>query len=155
MRMTKATIPGVKGYAPLKVQLSGDATDERMKTRTKVESRKRQEASKSISIDVFNVQSSNGEPWDIDVRHYVEIPPENIFDEFVVDELEYTVDADGKLKTTLTLVPVSNESGSGGNSAPARTDAKARGDARRSTFGVDYDGGQYPDRWEISDVKFA
>lgn len=166
MRSVMANIPGVKGYAPLKVQLSGDATDERMKTRAKVESRKRQEASKSISIDVFNVQSQNGEPWDIDVRHYVEIPPENIFDEFVVDELEYTVDADGKLKTTLTLVPVSNDGGSGGalgvgggggsgGGAPSRSDAQARGDARRAALGVTDDPNQYPDPWSMGGVTFT
>lgn len=168
MRQVQATLQGITGYAPLTVQLSGDASDERLKTRGKVEARKRQEGSKTITIDVFNVQSG-GAPWDIDVRHYVEVPPEGIFDEFVVDELVYDVDEEGKLKTTLTLVPSDsggggglggmmggmgmNFGGGGSGGGAARSDAQALGNARkRAAFG---DEAKSAPDWSMAKVEFG
>ncbi|MBG0811209.1 hypothetical protein IY145_17780 [Methylosinus sp. H3A] len=68
-------------FRPYVLQLTGDATDERLKARAQAEFRERQEASKEITVDVFGVTQSGGAPWDIGVKHYVEIPSEGIFND--------------------------------------------------------------------------
>lgn len=149
-RKLQAKLPGNMSFSPLVIQLTGDATDVRLKNRAKVETRKRQEGDKEITIDVFHVQSPTGEPWDINVVHYVEIPPENIFDDFVVNELTYEVHEKDKLKTTLTLVPATKAEGKGG-----RSDSKAKGDAQRAALGVKNDPKLYPDTWDIKEPLFG
>ena len=66
---------------------------------------KRNSESKKITIEVFHVQSPSGQPWDIGNTHYVEVPPEGIFDMFECTELTYHVNAEKELKTTLMLSP--------------------------------------------------
>ena len=67
--------------------------------------KKRSSESKKITIEVFHVQSPSGAPWDIGNVHYVEVPPEGIFDMFECTQLTYHVNAEKELKTTLTLSP--------------------------------------------------
>ncbi|ATQ67919.1 MULTISPECIES: hypothetical protein [Methylosinus] len=136
-------------YSPFMVQITGDATDERLKARLQIENRERQEQSKNITVDVFHVQDAAGAPWDIGVKHYVEVAPEGIYDDFVVDELEYEVDASGTLKTTLTLVAAAND-----GDGQARSDSRAKGDARRAAAGISASPGLYPDPWTIGKMIF-
>ena len=148
---------GGSAFNPLITQLAGDATDERLKARAKVEQRRREEAAAEITVEVFAVTqdgSPSGEPWDIAVRHYVEVPPENVFDDFVVTELTYEVSAGGdngsaSYKTTLELKPATKGEGSG------RSDSEARGAARRASLGVKNEPTLYPDPWEIGSLIFS
>ncbi len=134
-------------YAPYTVQLDGDATDERLKKRLELENRQRQEASKTITVDVFHVQNDKGDPWDIDVKHYVECPPENIYEVMIVDELEYDVQNKDTIKTSLTLVADAKSKG-------GRSDSQAKGQARQAKMGVANVPGLYPDPWEIISMIF-
>lgn len=95
----------VPGFAPLTVQLYGDATNELIERRAQYEMNKRATVSKKIKMDVFHVQQSTGEPWDIGDTHYVELPPAGVFGFFEVTELRYMVEAGGQLKTNITLGP--------------------------------------------------
>lgn len=150
-RKIEITDSSMKGYSPLVIQITGDATDIRLRKRAKLESDRRQQDSKEVSVEVFHVQSRTGQPWDLGLRHYVEIPPENIFDVFEVTDLEYEVDAKDKLKTKLTLSPVPSSEGG----TKAVSDAQAYGNARRAQIGVGYEPGLYPSPWSIGPVQFA
>jgi prophage tail gpP-like protein len=83
----------------------GDADEATLKRRTQYEANKRAAEAKRITLEVFHVQQSNGEPWDLGRLHYVEIPPAGVFGFFEVVELNYDIQNDKTLKTTLTLAP--------------------------------------------------
>lgn len=103
--MERAANSVVNGFVPITVQLYGDATPEALKRRLQYEANKRSSAAKKITLDVFHVQQTTGEPWDIGDFHYVEIPPAGVFGTMEVTDLTYTVEAEGTLKTSLTLSP--------------------------------------------------
>ena len=143
----------VKDFVPLTVQHNGDGTDEELERRGRFEMNRRNSDSKKITIEVFHVQSPSGNPWDIGDTHYVEVPPEGIFDVFEVTELTYTASAaeKGPLKTTLTLSPPPS-SGSGGESGDdggfgLSSLSMNIGAARRSQAGVTLSDGNYPAPW--------
>jgi prophage tail gpP-like protein len=94
-----------KLFSPITVQHYGEATDELLERRANYEANKRASESKRITVEVFHVQQTDGAPWDIGVKHYVEIPPAGVFGEFEVVELTYHISNDKTLKTTLTLAP--------------------------------------------------
>lgn len=145
---------------PLTIQHYGDATPEALERRANFETNKRSAESKTLTIEVFHVQSTSGEPWDIGAVHYCEVPPEGIFDEFEVTELTYEVESDGTLKTTLTLSPPpksASSSGAGGigsSLTAAAGSVEQIGAARRSGFGITFTPGQYPAPWSGPDVSF-
>lgn len=95
----------VRSNIPYIVQHYGDATDQALERRAVFEMNKRASASKTISVDVFHVQPRSGAAWDVGMLHYVEIPPEGIFDTFECTEITYTVQDDKTLRTALTLAP--------------------------------------------------
>lgn len=130
----------VKTISPIVIQHYGDATDKALERRARFEANKRSSQSKEITVEVFHVQSRNGDPWDIGVKHYVEIPPEGIFDDFECVGVKYEVDAKSTLKTTLTLSPPPDAGQGGGGSSP-------RGQSRRAQLGVPLQPGSYPDPW--------
>ena len=104
--------------------------------------------SKSVNIEVFGVQA-NGEPWDVGNIHYVEIPPEGIFDPMECTSLSYVVDASSTLKTTLTLSPLPSGGVSGGSSGagfdmPGLDDIISAGASRR---GLALSSVEYPVSW--------
>ena len=143
----------VKDFVPHIVQHNGDADDDTLERRARFEMNKRSAKSKKITIEVFHVQTPSGSPWDIGDTHYVEVPPEGIFDVFEVTELEYSVDAEKELKTTLTLSPPPS-GGEGGGDADgggfglgALVSVMNMGAARRSQAGVTMAAGQYPAPW--------
>lgn len=92
--------------APIKVQLYGNGTEKLLQRRAQFEASKRNRQAKQITLDVFHVQQTDGQPWDLGVLHYVEIPPAGVFGLFEVIELVYDIQPDKTLKTTLTLSPV-------------------------------------------------
>jgi prophage tail gpP-like protein len=143
----------VKDFVPETVQHNGDADDKTLERRARFEANKRSAESKKITIEVFHVQTPSGRPWDIGDTHYVEVPPEGIFDMFECTELTYTVDAEKTLKTTLTLSPPpSGGSGGGGGGGGGggfglSSLNLAMGAARRSQAGVSLSDGDYPAPW--------
>jgi prophage tail gpP-like protein len=138
----------VKSKNLLIVPHYGDATDEELERRARFEMNKRNSASQKITIEVFHVQSSSGAPWDIGNCHYVQVPPEGIFDMFECTELTYHVNAEKELKTTLTLSPPPS-GGSGGSDGGFGLSSldMGMGAANRSQAGIPIIDGQYPDAW--------
>lgn len=96
----------VPDFRPLTVQFFGNATDELLSRRANYEANKRMSQSKRVTVEVFHVQQSDGSPWDIGDRHYVELPPAGVFGEFEVVDVRYTIQNDKTLKTNLTLAPL-------------------------------------------------
>jgi Mu-like prophage tail protein gpP len=139
-----------KRKAKLTVQHYGDATDKALERRGRFEMNKRNSKSKKITLEVFHVQTPSGQPWDIGDTHYVEIPPEGIFDMFECTELTYHVNAEKELKTSLTLTPPPSggAGGSGGGfGLSSLTSMMGIGSARRSQAGVTMSADTYPDPW--------
>jgi prophage tail gpP-like protein len=142
--------PSVSDYSPVIHQLNADASSDRLKKRVKYENDRASQHCKEITIDVFSVQTMDGSPWDLNVTHYVEIPPEGIYNEFVVDSLTYFCEAKGTLKTELKLVPVAQ--GGDGTGGGATSDAAAYGKSQSAAAGLTYTQGQYPSPWVISPI---
>lgn len=156
---------------PFTIQHYGDGTPEALERRANFETNKRSSEAKKLTIDVFHVQSSNGEPWDIGTLHYCEVPAEGIFDVFECTDLTYEVKNDETIKTTLTLSPPpSNTAATGAqanpadaagltglgalvDSASALAGLVAQGAARRSRAGVTFGAGQYPSPWTGPNVS--
>jgi len=140
----------VKSKNLLTIPHYGDATDKELERRARFEMNKRNSASQKITIEVFHVQSSSG-PWDIGNCHYVEVPPEGIFDVFECTELTYHVNAEKELKTTLTLSPPPSGGAGGGSGGGGGFGLSAlnmgMGRARRSQANIPIVDGQYPDPW--------
>jgi hypothetical protein len=86
----------------LSIPFQGDATDEALERRAKFEADDRASAMKKCQITVHHVQSRTGAPWDIGMLHYVEIPPEGIYEVMECTALVYEVTAD-KLETRMEL----------------------------------------------------
>lgn len=146
----------MKSHAPLTIQHYGDSTDEALERRGRYEANKRNAQAKTVTVEVFHVQSRTGEPWDIGNVHYVEIPTEGIFDVMECTGLEYSVENDDTLKTKLTLSPIPGDAGGGGNAglpsgllsfAPFLLQQATRGAARRAATGITLVPGQYPAVW--------
>lgn len=135
------------------VQHYGDGTQEALERRGRFEANKRSSASKKLTIKVFHVQATNGEPWDIGQLHYVEVPPEGIFDVFECTDLTYRVQNDQTLETTLTLSPPPAGPASGsvtsptGNLPELMNDFTSVGASRRANAGVTFASGLYPAPW--------
>lgn len=142
---------------PVTIQHYGDATPEALERRANFEANKRVSASKKITIEVFNVMS-DGEPWDVGNVHYVEIPPEGIFDVFECTSLTYNVTANDTIKTVLTLSPLPSGGISGGAmgtgfSLPGLDDLVAFGKSRRTQMGITLEAGAYPGVWTGADLS--
>lgn len=142
----------VSSYCPITVQMYGDATDEQLERRARFEANKHSSRAKTVSIDVFHVQSRSGAPWDVGQLHYVEIPPEGIFETFECTAVNYTVTNDKELKTTLTLSPP--PAGGGGGIGGGLLSFSGVGGAvgidgaaRRAAAGITIAAGQFPAPW--------
>jgi len=137
-------------FSPTTVPHYGDATDEALERRARFEANKRNSASKKITVEVFHVQTPSGQPWDIGATHYVEVPPEGIFDVFECTELTYTVNAEKELKTKLTLAPPpSGGAGgmAGGFGLSGLTGLITQGLSRRAASGIALAPDSYPAPW--------
>lgn len=138
----------VKDNVPQTVQHYGDADDKTLERRGRFEMNKRNNESKKITIEVFHVQTPSGQPWDIGNTHYVEVPPEGIFDMFECTELTYTVDADKTLKTQLILSPPpSGGSGGQGGGFGLGGIKMNTGAARKSQSGISFSDDLFPAPW--------
>lgn len=145
----------------LVVQHYGDGSPEALERRVNFEMNKRSSESKKLSIEVFHVQSTSGEPWDIGDVHYCEVPPEGIFDDFEVTELVYEVKNEDTLSTKLTLSPPPKKKSAEASAGPgsaldnASSGAQQFGPARRAAAGVTFAPGQYPAPWSGPDIAFS
>jgi len=122
---------------PFVVQHYGDATPEALRRRGEFEAHRRNEQAKKVKLDVFHVQSRNGMPWDIGTLHHVSIPPEGIDGDFEVIELEYDVQNDKTLKTSLTLSP-----------PPKKKSSSGLGSAANKTPASNKTSSTYPQNWD-------
>lgn len=138
----------VKDFVPLTVQHNGDADEKTLERRARFEMNKRSSQSKKLTVDVFHVQTPSGQPWDIGDTHYVEIPPEGIFDVFEVTELTYTVDHEKTLKTSLTLSPPPSGGGQGAAGGFGLSSISSTiGSARAGQAGFSMIAGMFPAPW--------
>jgi len=148
----------VKSKNLLTVQHYGDATDKELERRARFEMNKRNTASKKITIEVFHVQTPSGQPWDIGNTHYVEVPPEGIFDTFECTELTYHVNAETELKTTLTLSPPPSGGSEGSEGGFGLSNLNMdMGSARRSQANIPIPADGYPEAWsppQLGDLPF-
>jgi len=140
----------MKSYVPFTIQHNGDADEKTLERRARFEMNARAAKAKKISIEVFHVMSMGG-PWDIGNLHYVEVPPEGIFDMFECTELTYTVNAKDELKTSLTLSPP--PSAGGGEGFGLSSINFNTGGARKSQAGISMVVGQFPDAWLPPDLS--
>lgn len=133
----------VASFIPATVPHFGNATPDLLDRRAQYEVNKRAGQAKQIGLDVFHLQQTDGQPWDLGVLHYVEIPPAGVFDVMEVSELTYTVDAKGTLKTKLVLVPapvgVAGSPAQSGflSDVPEVSDLLALATGRKAASGVD------------------
>lgn len=140
---------GIDKRIPFIIQHYGDGTPEALDRRVKFEADKRNSQALKVSVKVFHVmQSQNDEPWDIGQTHYVEIPPEGIFNELECIELEYNLGADGELSTTLTLAPPPSAKPSAGIEKP--NDNNSIGKQKRTQLGV-----TGMDFWTPADIQYS
>jgi len=150
--MVKVKNSKVKSKSLQTTQHYGDGTKKELERRARFEMNQRNSESQKITIEVFHVISQmSGQPWDIGNMHYVEVPPEGIFDMFECTELTYHVNAEKELKTTLTLSPPpsggAGEGGGGGGGFGLSSINMGMGAARRSQANIPMVDGQYPDPW--------
>ncbi len=134
---------------PITIQHYGNATDEALERRGKYEADTRAQDSKNVTIEVFHVQPRSGDAWDIGLEHYVEIPPEGLFEGMECVGITYKV-ADKKLSTTLTLAPPPS-AGAGGSFSALSSNA-AIGNSRRTAAGITLANGTYPDPWGGAEI---
>ena len=145
----------MKSFVPFIIQHNGDGDDKTLERRARFEMNARAAKSKKIEIEVFHVMSQGG-PWDIGNMHYVEVPPEGIFDMFECTELTYNVDAKDKLTTSLTLSPPPSggEEGASGGFGLSGINFNTGG-ARQSQSGISMIAGQFPDPWTPPDLSIT
>jgi prophage tail gpP-like protein len=134
----------IRSFVPHIVQHNGDADDKTLERRARFEMNSRAAESKKITIEVFHVQS-RGAPWDIGTMHYVEVPPEGIFDMLECTEITYNVDAEKTIKTRMTLSPP--PSAGGGEGFGLSGINYSMGSARMSQSGISMVAGQFPSPW--------
>jgi len=144
--ISSAKKSGLQNDVPFIIQHYGDGSKEALERRLKFEADKRNAQSIRVTVDVFHLQSQSGEPWDLGTTHYVEVPPEGIFNVLEVVELDYTIDAQGTLKTTLTLAPPPSKS----DGTPV-SEKSSIGNQRRAQLGVQ----EMQDVWQPSDINFS
>lgn len=153
----------VEAYIPLTIQHYGDATDEALERRGKWEADRRSAESKRVTIEVFDMKTASVFPWDIGLLHYVEVPPEGIFDTMECIELEYKADGES-CRTTLTLAPPPSKSISGGSGVSGGETSSLTGvdiaseilstnTQRRAQAGVQIVPGFYPSSWTSADLS--
>lgn len=140
-------------FKPQQVQLFGDATDEFLNRRGTYESNKRSSDARKVTVEVFNIQQSDGKPWDVGELHYVEIPPAGIFAVMEIVGVRYNVDNDRTLKTVIDLSPppvaASKTRSEGLASVPEATDQKTTAEINKANSGVE------KDLWQQEEVTFT
>lgn len=143
----------VPTFSPIVVQHYGNGTVEALERRARFEANKRSSRSKQLQVDVFHVQAQ-GAPWDVGNLHYVEVPPEGIFDMFECTELEYHVSAEGELTTSLTLSPPpSGQKSASGLDVFEGTEQSIQGVSQQAARGVTVAQGNYPFPWSGPTIK--
>jgi prophage tail gpP-like protein len=144
----------VKSKSPMIVHHYGDGTDEALKRRAKFEADKRNATTKNIKIDVFHVQTPSGEPWDVGLIHQVSIPPEGVAGPFECTAIEYSINSDKQIQTSLTLSPPPKAASGGGAGAglagiTVAVSALIDAGSKKKTQTSD----NYPQPWEGADIS--
>lgn len=143
---------------PLIVQHYGDATDEALERRGKFELDKRTSESKDVTIEVFGVTQSDGSAWDIGMLHYVEVPPEGIFDVMECVGIDVSIDSEKTFKTTLKLAPPPSGAVTGGSSSigsliSVATDYASISAERKARAQFTVAPGEYPATWSSASLS--
>lgn len=150
-----------KGDVPLTIQHYGNGTDEALEKRGRFEADKRAQEAKNIRVTVFNVEQ-DGQIWDIGALHYVEVPPEGIFDEMECVELEYKA-TPTSIQTSMTLAPPPAKSASGSRTLSGGgplgiasiSGVASIGLSRRASFGLTLEAGLFPDPWGSAELSVS
>ena len=140
----------------LTVQHYGDATDKdagasRPVRNEQAQQREQEDHHRGVPCDHAAVRPAVGHRQ----PHYVEVPPEGIFDMFECTELTYHVNAEKELKTTLTLSPPPSGGAGGSERRVWVVDCDQHGIGRHDAVrpGSPIIAGSYPDAW--SPVQLA
>lgn len=147
---------------PITIQHYGDATEDALQRRAKFEADKRSSMSKKVSLKLFHVMQEHEGPWDIGLVHYIEIPPEGIFDIMECVELTYHITPES-VTTDATFAPIPSMSLAGGanpggflSGLPTEfSDLVRVGTSRRVAAGVTIGGGGYPAAWTGADLTIV
>jgi prophage tail gpP-like protein len=144
-------------FTPITVRHYGNATQDELRNRAQYEVNKRARLSKKVTVEVFSITQSNGEPWDIGSKHYVELPPANVFDVLEIIELTYTVDAQGTLKTELVLSPIGSkiEPENGGDEFLSDVKPISSSDSQKKNAKAKYDVTGDDEEWGVEDFIVA
>lgn len=94
-----------QGFAPVKVQIYGNATEAIRERAALFEANQQATQTKRITVEVFHVTQTDGTPWDIGRVHALSIPPAGVGGAFEIVEVNYRVEAERVFKTLLTLAP--------------------------------------------------
>lgn len=143
----------VASFRPLIIQHFGDATPEVLERRARFEANNRAVKAKNVTVDVFHVQSRDGQPWDVGNLHYIEVPPEGIYDVMECTSVTYNIDASGKLETKLSLSPPPAGAGGSGIDGLASFGDQVGGEwaayaaLQKARAGITYASGLYPSPW--------
>jgi len=157
----------VQSFSPITLEHSGDGTDESLARRAKWEADSRTAQCKRVQVSLFDIAAQDGMPFDIGLLHYVEIPPEGIYDVLECIELSYSVSRD-KVNTTLVLAPPPSKIVSGRSLYPgisgnallepvsAINEMISLASSKKASSGITYANNSYPQNWgsaELSVVK--
>lgn len=102
LRLSDGTIPE---DGDLTVQMYGSATPDALQRAGTYDYNRRVAAGREVSVQLFGLLQSTGEPWDLGVRHQVQIPPAGVAGEFQASSLSYAIDHDARLRTNISLHP--------------------------------------------------
>ena len=89
----------------LTVQMYGTATPDALVRAGSYDYNRRLAAGREINIELFGQLQSTGEPWDLGLKHQVEIIPAAVSGLFEAQSITYTLDHDATWRTNLSLHP--------------------------------------------------
>lgn len=102
LNLSDGTIPE---DGDLTVQMYGSATPDALQRAGTYDYNRRVAAGREVNVQLFGQLQSTDDPWDLGVRHQVQIPPAGIAGEFEVTSISYVLDHDATWRTNLSLHP--------------------------------------------------
>lgn len=119
--LSDATAPEDGGIT---VRAYGDATTATLEAAGAYDYSRRVANGRDVDVEVFGVLQSTGQPWDLGVRHHIEIPPIGVSTVMEAQRISYVIDEDARLRTNISFRPISERMASSATSlldSPART----------------------------------
>ena len=96
---------GVLHKRPLVIPYFGDATKERVERRARIEAKRRQGESLSVTVTVPGfTDPSTGKLYAPNVKHHVRIPLDGVDNEMIAKSVSFSLEAESA-RTTITLAP--------------------------------------------------